>query len=47
MAPFVTDIDLLRLTELVDLTPLRSAKVLQFQYRSQSAGLPARAPDWL
>ena len=47
MAPFVSDIDVLRSTELVDLTPLRSAKVLQFQYRSQSAGLPARARDWV
>ena len=46
MAPFVSDIDVLRSTELVDLTPLRSAKVLQFQYRSQSAGLPARARNW-
>ena len=47
MAPFVSDIDVLRSTELVDLTPLRSAKVLQFQYRSQSAGLPARTRDWV
>ena len=46
MAPFVSDIDVLRSTELVDLTPLRSAKVLQFQYRGQSAGLPGRARDW-
>jgi hypothetical protein len=47
MAPFVSDIDVLRSPELVDLTPLRSAKVLQFQYRSQSAGLPARARNWV
>ena len=46
MAPFVSDIDVLRSTELVDLTPLRSANVLQFQYRGQSAGLPGRARDW-
>ena len=46
MAPFVSDIDVLRSTELVDLTPLRSAQVLRFQYRSQSAGLPARARNW-
>ena len=45
-APFVSDTDVLRSTELVDLTPLRSAKVLQFQYRGQSAGLPGRARDW-
>ena len=46
MAPFVSDTDVLRSTELVDLTPLRSARVLQFQYRGQSAGLPGRARDW-
>jgi hypothetical protein len=45
-APFVSDTDVLRSTELVDLTPLRSAKMLQFQYRAQSAGLPGRARDW-
>ena len=47
MVPFVSDIDVLRSTDLVDLTRLRSAKVLQFQYRSQSAGLPARARNWV
>ena len=45
-APFVSDTDVLRSTELVDLTPLRSAKMLRFQYRTQSAGLPGRARDW-
>jgi len=45
-APFVSDTDVLRSTELVDLTPLRSAKMLRFQYRAQSAGLPRRARDW-
>ena len=45
-APFVSDTDVLRSTELVDLAPLRSAKILQFQYRAQSAGLPGRARDW-
>jgi hypothetical protein len=43
---FVSDADVLRSTELVDLRPLRSAKVLQFQYRAQPAGLPGRARDW-
>lgn len=45
-APFVSDTDVLRSTELVDLTPLRSARMLRFQYRAQSAGLPGRARDW-
>jgi hypothetical protein len=45
-APFVSDSDVLRSTELVDLTPLRSAKTLQFQYRAQSSGWPGRARDW-
>ncbi|MBV9092651.1 MAG: hypothetical protein JO132_02040 [Streptosporangiaceae bacterium] len=45
-APFISDTDVLRSTELVDLTPLRSAKTLQFQYRAQSAGLPGRVRDW-
>jgi hypothetical protein len=43
--PFVSDTDILRSNELVDLVPLRSAKMLQFQYRAQSAGLPGRARD--
>ena len=46
MPPFVTDTDVLRSTELVDLAALRSAKLLQFQYRAQSDGLPSRARDW-
>jgi uncharacterized protein DUF5715 len=43
---FVSDADILRSNDLVDLMPLRSAKMLQFQYRAQSAGLPGRARDW-
>jgi hypothetical protein len=45
-APFVSDSDVQRSAELVDLTPLKSAKTLQFQYRAQPAGLPGRARDW-
>jgi Family of unknown function (DUF5715) len=45
-APFVFDADVLSSAELVDLTSLRSAAMLQFQYRAQSAGLPGRARDW-
>jgi hypothetical protein len=45
-APFVSDADVLSSTELVDLKPLRSAKMLEFQYRAQPAGLPGRALDW-
>ena len=45
-APFVSDSDLLGSGELVDLSPLRSAKMLQFQYRAQPTGLPGRARDW-
>jgi hypothetical protein len=44
--PFTSDGDVLSSTELVDLTPLKSAKVLEFQYRVQPAGLPGRARDW-
>jgi hypothetical protein len=44
--PFASDTDVLCSTELVDLQPLRSAGVLQFQYRAQPAGLPGRARDW-
>lgn len=43
---FASDADVMRSAELVDLMPLRSAKVLQFQYRAQPAGLPGRARDW-
>jgi len=42
----VSDADVLCSAELLDLGPLRSAKVLQFQYRAQPAGLPGRARDW-
>jgi hypothetical protein len=45
-APFISDADVLRSTELVDLRPLRSAKMLQFRYRTQPTGLPSRALDW-
>jgi hypothetical protein len=44
--PFVSDHDVLSSAELVDLAPLRSARMLQFQYRRQPAGLPGRARDW-
>jgi hypothetical protein len=44
--PFTSDADVVRSTELVDLRPLRSAKVLEFQYRAQPTGLPGRARDW-
>jgi hypothetical protein len=43
---FRSDADVLRSTELVDLTSLRSARLLEFQYRAQPAGLPGRARDW-
>ena len=45
-APFVSHADVLCSAELVDLQPLRSAEMLQFQYRAQPAGLPGRARDW-
>ena len=44
--PFTSDADVLCSTELVDLEPLKSAKVLEFQYRAQRVGLPARAWNW-
>jgi hypothetical protein len=44
--PFTSDTDVLNSTELVDLSPLRSARVLEFQYRAQPTGLPHRARDW-
>jgi hypothetical protein len=44
--PFNSDTDVLDSTELLDLDPLRSAKVLEFRYRAQPAGLPGRARDW-
>jgi hypothetical protein len=44
--PFNSDTDVLDSTELLDLEPLRSAKVLEFKYRAQPAGLPGRARDW-
>jgi len=44
--PFAADADVRCSAELVDLRPLRSAKVLEFDYRAQPAGLPGRARDW-
>jgi uncharacterized protein DUF5715 len=44
--PFISDADVLNSAELVDLSPLRSARMLEFQYRGQPAGLPGRARDW-
>lgn len=44
--PFASDADVLSSTELVDLRPLRSAKMLEFRYRAQPGGLPGRARDW-
>jgi hypothetical protein len=46
-APFAQDADVLGSAELVDLAPLKSARVLQFGYRAQPAGLPGRARDWV
>ena len=43
--PFNSDTDVLESTELLDLNPLRSAKVLEFEYRAQPA-VPGRARDW-
>lgn len=45
-APFMSDADVLGSTDLVDLRPLRLAKMLRFQYRTQPTGLPGRALDW-
>lgn len=44
--PFISDTDVLNSAELVDLSPLRSARMLEFQYRGQPAGLPGRVRDW-
>jgi hypothetical protein len=43
---FNSDTDVLDSAELLDLPPLRSARVLEFRYRAQPAGLPGRARDW-
>jgi len=43
---FESDADVMGSPDLVDLVPLRSAKLLQFQYRAQPSGLPGRARDW-
>jgi hypothetical protein len=43
---FASDAEVMGSPELVDLMPLRTAKMLQFQYRTQPAGLPGRARDW-
>ncbi|MGO9081857.1 MAG: DUF5715 family protein [Streptosporangiaceae bacterium] len=45
-APFVADADVCRSAELVDLSALRAAGRLEFQYRMQPRGLPGRARDW-
>lgn len=44
--PFTFEADVHGSAELVDLAALKSAKVLQFQYRAQPAGLLGRARDW-
>jgi hypothetical protein len=44
--PFTSDADVLCSTDLVELGPLKSAKVLEFQYRAQPVGLPRRAWNW-
>lgn len=44
--PFHSDADVLGSGELADLSPLRSARALDFQYRTQPAGLAGRARDW-
>src|SRR6185437_2870226 len=44
--PFTSDADVPCSTELVDLEPLKSANVLEFQYCAQPAGLPTRAWKW-
>jgi hypothetical protein len=44
---FASNADVLGSAELVDLGPLRSARLLQFGYRAQPAGLPGRARDWV
>jgi hypothetical protein len=43
---FALDADVMRSGELVDLMPLRSEKMLRFQYCAQPTGLPGRARDW-
>jgi hypothetical protein len=45
--PFARDADVFGSAELVDLGPLRSARLLGFGYRCQPAGLPGRARDWV
>lgn len=44
--PFTFDADVRASGELVDLGALKSAKVLEFQYRAQPSGLLGRARDW-
>jgi hypothetical protein len=46
VTPFGSDRDVLGSSELMDLSPLRSAEMLRFQYRTQSTRLPGRALDW-
>jgi hypothetical protein len=44
--PFTFEADVLGSAELVDLGALKSARVLEFQYRAQPAGLLGRAQNW-
>jgi hypothetical protein len=44
--PFARNADVLESADLVDLAPLKAARVLRFGYRAQPAGLPGRARDW-
>ncbi|HET9079803.1 MAG TPA: DUF5715 family protein [Trebonia sp.] len=44
--PFTADADVLESAELVDLAALKSARLLEFQYHAQPAGLFGRAMDW-
>jgi hypothetical protein len=44
--PFASDAEVWSSTELVDLGPLASTRLLEFRYRSQPAGLTGRARDW-
>ena len=45
-SPFTHEADVLGSAELVDLGALKSARVLEFQYRPQPTGLLGRARDW-
>jgi hypothetical protein len=45
VTPFGCDTEVLGSAELVDLRPLRSSRMLEFQYRAQPAGLAGRVRD--